>query len=414
MPFASYRDGALWLDDVAAESIAQQWGTPCYVYSKTLLERLFSAFDQAFKTHPHKVCFAVKANSNLSVLGVLAKRGAGFDVVSGGELQRVILAGGRTQDAVFSGVGKSLAEMELALTEGIFCFNLESEQEISRLSEAAGRLGAVAPVALRVNPDVDANSHPYISTGLSENKFGIEIGRATALYLQIQQDPNLAIKGVTCHIGSQLTELAPLRAAYEIVLGLVEALEKVGISFEHIDLGGGFGISYQNETPPEPAQWIENLLAVFGHRQETLLIEPGRSIAASAGVLLTRVEYLKNNKNKGFVVVDAAMNDLMRPSLYQAWHDIVPVQIRPDQAPMHCDVVGPVCESGDFLGKDRDLNTRQGDLLAVLDAGAYGFTMSSNYNSRPRAAEILVDGSTHSLIRRRETMAQLWENEQLF
>ncbi len=404
------RDGRLYAEDVPLTEIAEHIGTPCYVYSRAAIERQYRAFDSAFGTRAHRVCYAVKANSNLAVLKLLADLGAGFDIVSGGELERVLRAGGDAARVVFSGVGKSAEEMRRALLLGIACFNVESEAELTRLDAIAGELGQRAPVSLRVNPDVDAQTHPYISTGLKDNKFGIDIRSALAVYEHAARLPHIEIVGVDCHIGSQLTELAPFGDAMQRVLELVDALNVRGITLRHIDCGGGIGIRYRDEQPPTPAEYVDALCTALAGRAEEILIEPGRAIVGNAGVLLTRVEYLKLNSHKNFAVVDAAMNDLLRPALYDAWMAITPVQTGTHAARVY-DVVGPVCETGDFLGKDRLLAIAAGDLLAVRSAGAYGFSMSSNYNTRPRPAEVMVDGDRTHLIRRRETLDDLLAGE---
>ena len=406
-----YREGELYAEDVALREIAADHGTPCYVYSRATLERHWHAFDDAFGEHPHLVCFAVKANSNVAVLNVLARLGSGFDIVSVGELERVLAAGGDPGRVVFSGVGKQTHEMRRALEVGIRCFNVESAAELERLDAVAAALGAKAPVALRVNPDVDAQTHPYISTGLRENKFGVAIEEAEALYRRALTLPHIRISGVDCHIGSQLTQLAPFLDALDRVMRLVERLQDDGIAIDHVDLGGGLGVRYQEETPPEPADYARALLQRLGDRPFEVFIEPGRAIAANAGVLLTRVEYLQHTETKDFAVIDAAMNDLIRPSLYQAWQAIVAVDEHPSGAPGVYDLVGPICETGDFLGKGRPLTLREGSLLAVRSAGAYGFTMASNYNTRPRAAELMVDGEQVHLVRRRETLSELFASE---
>jgi diaminopimelate decarboxylase len=410
-PFAR-RDGLLYAEGVALSEVAAVHGTPTYVYSRAAIEANFRAFDAAFGAHPHLVCFAVKANSNLAVLNLLARLGAGFDIVSGGELERVLAAGGEAGKVVFSGVGKSRAEMARALEVGIRCFNVESLPELERLNEVALAQGKRAPVSLRVNPDVDAKTHPYISTGLKENKFGIAIEDAEAAYLRAAALPGLEVIGVDCHIGSQLTELRPFLDALERVLALVERLAAQGVQLHHLDLGGGLGIRYRDETPPAPAELIGALMERLGSTGYEIIVEPGRSIVGNAGVLLTRVELLKHSPHKDFAIVDAAMNDLMRPALYGSWMDIQPVGSRAGEAREY-DVVGPVCETGDFLGKGRRLVLAEGDLLAVMGAGAYGFTMSSNYNTRPRAAEVMVDGSAMHVVREREHLPDLWRGEHL-
>ncbi len=410
MDYFNYQDGVLYAEDVAVPDIVQQYGTPCYVYSRATLERHWRAFDTALDGLDHLVCYAVKANSNLAVLNVLARLGSGFDIVSQGELERVLAAGGDPHKVVFSGVGKRGEEMRRALEVGIHCFNIESEAELELLNQVAGELGVNAPISIRVNPDVDARTHPYISTGLKENKFGIDINRALEVYLRAAKLPRLSIRGVDCHIGSQLTETAPFLDALERVLQLVDQLQARGIPIAHLDLGGGLGIRYRDETPPLPAAYARALRQHLGDRDLAILLEPGRAIVGNAGILLTRVEYLKHTGHKDFAVVDAAMNDLMRPALYNAWQEIIPVVPRSGETRVY-DVVGPVCETGDFLGKERELCLAPGDLLAVRSAGAYGFSMSSNYNSRPRVAEIMVDGAQIHLARERETVADLYAHE---
>lgn len=407
------RNGELYAENVAAADIADRFGTPCYVYSRAALERQWRAFDTALAGHDHLVCYAVKANSNLGVLNVLARLGSGFDIVSLGELERVLTAGGDPAKVVFSGVGKREDEMRRALELGIHCFNVESEAELERLNGVAAALGRRAPVSLRVNPDVDARTHPYISTGLKENKFGIDIARAPEVYARAATLPHIDIAGIDCHIGSQLTDTTPFLDALARVLQLLDELEAAGIRLRHLDLGGGLGIRYRLETPPSPADYAAALLSKVGARSLRLLLEPGRAIVGNAGILLTRVEYLKCAEHKNFAVVDAAMNDLMRPALYNAWQEIVPVRAQPGRAARVYDVVGPVCETGDFLGKERELAVEAGDLLAVRSAGAYGFSMSSNYNTRPRAAEIMVDGGQLHVVREREALSDLWRGEHL-
>jgi len=405
------RHGRLQAEDVALDDVAARFGTPCYVYSRATIERHWRAFDDALQGHPHLLCYAVKANSNLGVLGVLARLGSGFDIVSGGELERVLRAGGDPRRVVFSGVGKTPAEMERAVAVGIRCFNVESGPELELLAEVAQACGRVAPVSLRVNPDVDAQTHPYISTGLKHNKFGIPSEDAEALYRWAAANPHLEVSGIDCHIGSQLTGISPFVDALRRVLVLVDRLAGAGIALRHLDVGGGLGIRYRDESPPEPAEYGRALREVLGARPLELLLEPGRAIVGNAGVLLTRVLYLKRSGEHRFAIVDGAMNDLLRPALYDAWHDIVPVTPRDDRAAEPWDVVGPVCETGDFLGKGRPLALAPGDLLAVRSAGAYGFSMSSNYNSRPRAAEVLVDGTQAHLVRARESIEQLMAGE---
>ena len=417
MDHFEYRDGVLYGEEVPLTRIAEQFGTPCYVYSKATLARHFRAYTEALGGHPHLICYAVKANSNLAVLGLLARLGAGFDIVSVGELERVLAAGGDPAKVVFSGVAKQEAEMARALEVGIKCFNVESRPELERLNEVAGQLGKVAPVSLRVNPDVDAGTHPYISTGLKDNKFGIPVGEALAVYELAASLPHVKVSGLDCHIGSQLTELAPFLDALDRLLVLLERLRERGIEVEHLDLGGGLGVPYRDEHPPAPFDYasalLERLSRWAGSERLTLLFEPGRSIAANAGVLLTRVEFLKPGETRNFAIVDAGMNDLIRPALYQAWQAILPVDTRRARESATYDVVGPVCETGDFLGKERTLAIAPGDLLAVRSAGAYGFVMASNYNSRPRPAEVMVDGESAHLVRRRERLEELWSGEAL-
>ncbi|TCK16829.1 diaminopimelate decarboxylase [Thiogranum longum] len=412
MDYFDYSNGRLCAEQVDIPTLADQYGTPLYVYSRATLERHWNAFDEALGSHPHLVCYAVKANSNLAVLALLARLGSGFDIVSGGELARVLKAGGDPARIVFSGVGKTVAEMEMALETGIRCFNVESTAELARLNDVAATHGVYAPVSLRVNPDVDAHTHPYISTGLKENKFGIEVNAARDAYRQAADSKHLDVHGIDCHIGSQLTEIAPFVDALDRVLELVDHIESDGIPVSHIDLGGGLGVRYRDEHPPLPEDYVRPLMARLSNCDKEILIEPGRAIAANAGVLVTEVQYLKETAEHNFAIVDAAMNDLLRPALYQAWQDIVPV-IPHDGAAKHWDVVGPVCETGDFLGKDRELTLAQGDRLAVRSAGAYGFTMASNYNSRPRPAEILVDGDKAYVVRQRETVDRLFEGESI-
>ncbi len=404
MDYFSYRAGELYAEDLPVKQLAEQYGTPLYVYSRATLERHYRAYENAFGDAKHLVCYAVKANSNLGVLSVLAKLDAGFDIVSVGELERVLRAGGDPAKVVFSGVGKQAHEMRRALEVGVHCFNVESEAELERLNAVALELGKTAPVSLRVNPDVDAGTHPYISTGLKDNKFGVAIDDAERIYQKAATLTGLKILGVDCHIGSQLTEVAPFLDALDRVLLLVDRLAEQGIVIEHLDLGGGLGVTYQDEQPPSPDRYVQAVLERLGNRQLKLIMEPGRSIAANAGILVTRVEFLKHNEDKHFAIVDAAMNDLLRPSLYAAWQAIIPVQPRSGEAECEYDIVGPVCETGDFLGKARPLNIEAGDLLAVRSAGAYGFAMSSNYNSRNRAAEILVDADSSHVVRARESI----------
>jgi len=404
--------GELALEEVLLSGIAARFGTPCYVYSRAALTSAFMAFDRPFGSTPHLICYAVKANSNLALLNVLSRLGSGFDIVSGGELTRVLAAGGLPDRIVFSGVGKSAAEIEQALQAGILCFNVESRPELLRISAIAAASGTTAPVSLRVNPGVDAKTHPYISTGHRQNKFGVPFEQALPLYLEARSLPGIRIAGVDCHIGSQIVELDPFLDALQKVLELMDRLAAEGIELEHVDLGGGLGIRYQDEQPPAPERYISAMLAALQGRGGRILLEPGRALIGNAGVLLTRVEYLKQGAERAFAVVDAAMNDLMRPALYDAWHEIRAVR-KSAAAQGRYEVVGPVCESADFLGHDRALAIEPGDLLAVLSAGAYGMSMSSNYNSRPRAAEVLVDGAQVELIRSRETLQDLMRHERL-
>lgn len=404
------RDGRLHCEDVPLDAIAQAHGTPTYVYSSAALRAAYQAYDQAFSAQPHRICYAVKANPSLAILNLFARLGAGFDIVSGGELARVLAAGGDASKVVFSGVGKTEAEMATALETGIHCFNIESESELARLDAVAGRLGKTAPVSFRVNPDVDAKTHPYIATGLKENKFGIAYAEAPRLYRIASGMPHLKLVGIDCHIGSQLTDAAPFGEALDKVLALIDSLAAEGIDLQHIDLGGGLGVRYRDEAPPTMHDYAEVLLSRLRGRPHTLILEPGRSLVANAGLLLTRVEYLKHGEAKDFAIVDAAMNDLMRPALYDAWHEVQPVLVRAG-AMRPYDIVGPVCESGDFLARGRDLALAEGDLLALLSAGAYGMSMSSNYNTRPRAAEVMVHGDQFTLVRRRERIETLFSDE---
>lgn len=408
----NYRDGELFAEGVALSAIAERFGTPTYVYSRAHIEAQYLAYADALDGMPHLVCFAVKANSNLGVLNVLARLGAGFDIVSRGELERVLAAGGSPDKIVFSGVGKTRDDMRRALEVGVHCFNVESTDELERLQVVAAELGVRAPISLRVNPDVDAGTHPYISTGLKENKFGIAIADAEDVYVRAAQLPNLEVVGVDCHIGSQLTTLPPFIDALDRLLGLVDRLGDCGIYLRHIDLGGGLGVRYRDEEPPLAADYIKAVRERLDGRDLALVFEPGRFIVANAGVLLTQVEYLKHTEHKDFAIVDAAMNDLIRPALYQAWMDVTAVRPRQTAARAY-DIVGPICETGDFLAKDRQLALEEGDLLAVHSAGAYGFVMSSNYNTRGRAAEVLVDGDQAIEVRRRETVAELFAGESL-
>lgn len=413
MDYFEFRDGQLFAEDVAVAEIAKQHGTPCYIYSRATIERHWRAFDNALEGMPHLVCYAVKANSNLAVLNVMARMGSGFDIVSVGELERVIAAGGEAGKVVFSGVAKRKDEMRRALEAGIKCFNVESLAELERLNQVAAEMDVQAPVSIRVNPDVDAQTHPYISTGLKENKFGIDIDQSREVYRLAASLSHVDIKGVDCHIGSQLTQVTPFVDALDRVLLLIQELGDEGIAIEHLDVGGGLGIRYQDEMPPEPAEYAKAIKERLGGSDLELLIEPGRAIAGNAGIMLTEVEYLKTTGEKNFAIVDAAMNDLLRPSLYSAWQEIVPVVSKVGAPQRVYDVVGPVCETGDFLGKERPLAIAEGDLLAVRGAGAYGFSMSSNYNSRPRPVELMVDGSQVHVIRRRELLNELFASESL-
>ncbi|BCJ04222.1 MULTISPECIES: diaminopimelate decarboxylase [unclassified Pseudomonas] len=408
----NYRGGELFAEGVALTAIAERFGTPTYVYSRAHIEAQYRSYTDALQGVEHLVCFAVKANSNLGVLNLLARLGAGFDIVSGGELERVLAAGGRADRVVFSGVGKTREDMRRALEVGVHCFNVESTDELERLQVVAAEMGKTAPVSLRVNPDVDAGTHPYISTGLKENKFGIAIADAEAIYVRAAQLPNLDVVGVDCHIGSQLTTVEPFLDALDRLLVLVDRLAECGIHLRHLDLGGGVGVRYRDEQPPLLADYIAAIRERVGERDLALVFEPGRYIVANGGVLLTRVEYLKHTEHKDFAIIDAAMNDLIRPALYQAWMDVSAVKPRDGEGRAY-DLVGPICETGDFLGKDRVMDLAEGDLLAVRSAGAYGFVMSSNYNTRGRCAEVLVDGDQAFEVRRRETIAELFAGESL-
>jgi len=411
MDFFQYRGDTLHAEDVPLDRLAAEFGTPTYVYSRATLERHWHAFDEAFTGRPHLVCYAVKANGNLGVLNALARLESGFDIVSLGELERVLAAGGEARRVVFSGVGKRADEMRRALELGIRCFNVESEAELDRLNRVAGEVGRPAPVSLRVNPDVDPKTHPYIATGLKESKFGIDVADALAVYRRAADLPNLEVVGIDCHIGSQLTSLSPFLDALDRVLALIHRLADEGIALHHLDVGGGLGVRYRDETPPEPAEYAEAINARLGGLAMEVLIEPGRAIAANAGVLLTRVEYLKPTAHRRFAIVDAAMNDLIRPALYEAYHEVVPVRRDGGGEEVAYDLVGPVCESSDFLARNRALRLAPGDLLALRTAGAYGFSMASNYNGRPRPAELMVDGDRIHVVRRRETCQDLYRGE---
>ena len=408
----SLKNGELYAENVALAHIANDFNTPCFVYSKAALVNAFTNFQAGLLGNNHLVCFAVKANPNIAILNIFAKLGAGFDIVSGGELARVLAAGGDPQKIVFSGVGKTADEMRVALNAGIFCFNVESASELARLNEVAKSMGKIAPVSLRVNPNVDAKTHPYISTGLKNNKFGVAFEEAISVYEAAFNMSSIAIHGVDCHIGSQITELAPFIEALDLMLGLVDKLETKGIHISHIDVGGGIGITYSDESPPAFGAYVKAILDKINKRNVKLLFEPGRALVGNAGVLLTKVEYLKPSEAKNFAIVDAAMNDLMRPALYDAYHNIVAVKPRAGATETY-EIVGPVCESGDFLGHDRNLNLQEGDFLAIMSTGAYGMSMASNYNTRGRAAEIMVDGDNCYVIRQREKIADLFALEKM-
>ncbi len=413
MDYFNYHEGELFAEGVAVAEIAQTYGTPCYIYSRATLEQHWHAFNDAIGTQEHLVCYATKANANLAVLNLFARLGSGFDIVSQGELERVLKAGAEAGKVVFSGVGKKAGEIRFALEKGIRCFNVESESELERIQTIASEMDLMAPVALRVNPDVDAGTHPYISTGLKENKFGIDIQQAEAVYQRAATMSHIRVTGIDCHIGSQLLSLTPFKDALDRLLALAERLRHKGIAIHHLDIGGGLGVRYNEEVPPQPAEYMAELFQDERLRRYEILVEPGRAIAANAGILLTQVEYLKHAEYKNFAIVDAAMNDLIRPALYAAWQAIIPVRLRGVGAVLTYDIVGPVCETGDFLGKGRDLNLQQGDLLAVRSAGAYGFVMASNYNSRPRVAELMVDGDQVHVIRQSETVEDLWRGESM-
>ncbi|MDR0805519.1 MAG: diaminopimelate decarboxylase [Enterobacteriaceae bacterium] len=414
MDYFNYREGQLYAEDVPVAELAAHFGTPLYIYSRTTIERHWHAFDNALSGHPHLICYAIKANSNLAFLNILARLGSGFDIVSQGELERVLAAGGDPAKVIFSGVAKTEAEMRRALEVGIRCFNVESIPELYRLNKVAGEMGVKAPISLRINPDVDAHTHPYISTGLKENKFGISYQVAREVYRLASKMENLAIRGIDCHIGSQLTELAPFLDTADRLLVLLDQLAEDGITIHHLDLGGGLGVRYDDETPPQPMEYASALLKKLAGRENLeLCFEPGRAIAANAGIMVTKVEYLKDQDGHHFAIVDAGMNDLIRPSLYAAWMKIIPVDENAVGQRQNYDVVGPICETGDFLGKKRDLSLTSGDLLAVRSAGAYGFSMSSNYNTRCRPAEVMVEGLQVYLVRERERLEDLWRGEHL-
>lgn len=409
-----YKNQQLFAEDVAITDIIAEHGTPAYIYSRATLERHWHAFDNAFGSHPHLICFAVKSNSNIALLNVMAKLGSGFDIVSQGELERVIAAGGEASKVVFSGVAKSHSEIERALEVGIRCFNVESIPELHRINEVAGKMGKIAPISLRVNPDVDAKTHPYISTGLKENKFGVSVQQAREVYRLAKTLPNVKIVGMDCHIGSQLTELQPFLDATDRLIVLMEQLKEDGIELHHLDLGGGLGVPYNGEEPPHPTEYTEALLAKLkDYPNLEIILEPGRAISANAGILVTKVEYLKSNEDRNFAIVDTGMNDMIRPALYEAYMQITEVNQSLDREKATYDVVGPICETSDFLGKGRELAIAEGDLIAMRSAGAYGATMSSTYNSRPQAVEILVDGAKAHLIKARADFADLWRLEKL-
>ena len=414
MDHFNYKQGQLYAEDVSVKAIANTYHTPCYIYSRATLERHWHAFNDAFGDHDHLICYSVKACSNIAILNLFAKLGSGFDIVSVGELERVLAAGGEPGKIVFSGVGKREDEMRRALEVGIRCFNIESEGELDRLNSVAREMGKAAAISIRVNPDVDAQTHPYISTGLKENKFGIDINVVEDVYLRAAAMPNIKVDGIDCHIGSQLTEIGPFMDALDRLLDLADRLREKGVEIHHLDLGGGLGVRYQDETPPLPSEYMQKMMENERLHNYQILIEPGRAIAANAAILVSKVEYLKQGDEKSFAVIDAAMNDLIRPSLYSAWQRIIPVKEPLEHAELrNYDVVGPICETGDFLGKDREMSLAQGDLVAVRSSGAYGFAMASNYNTRPRACELLVDGDQVHQIRRRETVEELFAGESL-
>ncbi|MFZ7230953.1 diaminopimelate decarboxylase [Avibacterium avium] len=412
MDFFQYKDDQLMAEQVPVREIAAQFGTPAYIYSRATLERHWHAFDKALGDHPHLICFAVKSNPNLAILNIMAKLGSGFDIVSQGELERVLAAGGDAAKVVFSGVAKSEQEIERALNVGIRCFNVESLAELYRINDVAGRLNKIAPISLRVNPDVDAHTHPYISTGLKENKFGVSVDEAREVYRIASQLPHIKITGMDCHIGSQLTEIQPFLDATDRLIVLMQQLAQDGIELKHLDLGGGLGVTYKDENAPHPSEYAKALLAKLkDYPNLEIILEPGRAITANAGILLTKVEYLKSNESRNFAIVDTGMNDMIRPALYQAYMKIIEVDRSLPRETKVYDVVGPICETSDFLGKQRELAIAQGDLIAQRSAGAYGASMASTYNSRPRAIEVMVDGDQTHLIKRRETYPELWQLE---
>ena len=414
MDFFQYKNEQLYVEDLPVKQLAEEFGTPLYIYSRATLERHWHAFDSALGKHPHLICYAVKANSNIGILNVMAKLGSGFDIVSQGELERVLAAGGEASKVVFSGVAKSRAEIMRALEVGIRCFNVESIAELYRINQIAGEMGKVAPISLRVNPDVDAHTHPYISTGLKENKFGVSVDEAHEVYKLAATLPHVKITGMDCHIGSQLTELQPFLDATDRLIRLIEQLQEDGITLKHLDLGGGLGVTYTDETPPHPSDYAAALLnKLKGYENLEIILEPGRAIAANAGILVAKVQYLKSNESRNFAITDTGMNDMIRPALYEAYMNIIEIDRTLEREKAIYDVVGPVCETSDFLGKQRELAIAEGDYIAQRSAGAYGASMSSNYNSRPRTAEVLVDGDKSHLIRRRESLSELWALESI-
>ena len=414
MDFFQYKNEQLYVEDLPVKQLAEEFGTPLYIYSRATLERHWHAFDSALGKHPHLICYAVKANSNIGILNVMAKLGSGFDIVSQGELERVLAAGGEASKVVFSGVAKSRAEIMRALEVGIRCFNVESVAELHHINQIAGEMGKVAPISLRVNPDVDAHTHPYISTGLKENKFGVSVDEAREVYKLAATLPHVKITGMDCHIGSQLTELQPFLDATDRLIRLIEQLKEDGITLKHLDLGGGLGVTYTDETPPHPSDYAAALLnKLKNYKDLEIILEPGRAIAANAGILVAKVQYLKSNESRNFAITDTGMNDMIRPALYEAYMNIIEIDRTLEREKAIYDVVGPVCETSDFLGKQRELAIAEGDYIAQRSAGAYGASMSSNYNSRPRTAEVLVDGNKAHLIRRRESLSELWALESI-
>ena len=414
MDFFQYKNEQLYVEDLPVKQLAEEFGTPLYIYSRATLERHWHAFDSALGDHPHLICYAVKANSNIGILDVMAKLGSGFDIVSQGELERVLAAGGEASKVVFSGVAKSRAEIMRALEVGIRCFNVESIAELHHINQIAGEMGKIAPISLRVNPDVDAHTHPYISTGLKENKFGVSVDEAREVYRLAATLPHVKITGMDCHIGSQLTELQPFLDATDRLIRLIEQLQEDGITLKHLDLGGGLGVTYTDETPPHPSDYAAALLnKLKGYENLEIILEPGRAIAANAGILVAKVQYLKSNESRNFAITDTGMNDMIRPALYEAYMNIIEIDRTLEREKAIYDVVGPVCETSDFLGKQRELAIAEGDYIAQRSAGAYGASMSSNYNSRPRTAEVLVDGEKAHLIRRRESLSELWALESI-